>query len=346
MLRKFLLASALFLGGLLIAAAVISLVGGHELELAASRFSAAFLVPVLALLVAEALVSTWRWQAVLAAQGETISFRKLLPVWMAGNAFNYLSPIVFMGGEGVRVFMLKNRFNVAYHRAGASVVIDQLFNGASVVAVALAGAGVLTWYVSSPGTTTAVLFVGGIFVPVSLLLAFVFVQALRGRRTLSALLRLLSLQETNVGRFLMSMEEEIISFMQLSSNAFWIAVGTSALRQLLLVARAMFVLAALGQTLAWAEGLLALSGVYVSYALPVPLALGVQEVSQTALFALLGWGAGVGVLFSALYRAAELTLTFPGMVVLGRSFTEFAAAGITRMFQVVENDKEGSDTVS
>lgn len=336
----------MFLVGLLVALLVISFVGGDELALAASRFSAAFLLPVLALLVAEALVSTWRWQVVLGAQGEFISFRKLLPVWMAGNAFNYLSPIVFMGGEGVRVFMLKNRFNIAYHRAGASVVIDQLFNGASVVAVALVGAGVLTWYVSSPGTTTAVLFVGGIFVPVSLLLAFVFIQALRGRQTLSAILRLLSLHRTRVGTFMRSMEGEIIAFMELSSRAFWLAVLASVARQLLLVARAMFVLAAVGQTLAWADGLLALSGVYVSYALPVPLAIGVQEVSQTALFALLGWGAGVGVLFSALYRAAELTLTFPGIVVLGRSFTEFAAAGITRMFQIVENDKEGSGTVS
>jgi len=327
-MKGFLLATFLFFVGLAIAAAIIVVVGGDEIQLAASRFAGIFLLPIAAMLVIEAILSTWRWNIILSAQGDSIPFKKLLPVWMAGNAFNYLSPIVFMGGEGLRIFMLKKRFDIAYHRGGASVVVDQLFNGISVVAIVVAGAGVLAWYVSVPGTATALIVVAAIFGPAFAALAFLFIQSFRNKQTFTPILKALSLHRTRFGLFVARIESEMLSFLSLSSRAFWLVVAVSVARQLALVARAMFVLAALGVSVAWADGLLALSGVFVSYALPIPLALGTQEAAQTALFGLLGWGVGTGILFSALYRATELTLVFGGVAVLARSFTEFAASNI------------------
>lgn len=329
-MKGFLFATLLFVVGLAAAAAIIAVVGGDEIQLAAARFSGIFLVPILVVLIIEALLSAWRWQIILRAQGEDIPFRKLLPVWMAGNSFNYLSPVVFMGGEGVRIFILKKRFAVAYHRAVASVVVDQLFNGLSVVTVVIAGTGILAWYVSVPGTTTALIVVGAIFGPAFAAIGLLFVQAFRNKPIFTPILRVFSLHLTRFGLFTARMEQEMFSFITISSRAFWLVLAVSTARQIALIARAMFVLAALGVSVAWADGLLALSGVFVSYAFPIPLALGTQEAVQTALFTLLGWGAGTGILFSALYRATELTLVFGGAVVLARSFTEFAASNIFR----------------
>lgn len=341
-MKGFFFASILFLVGLGAAVAIVAAIGGDEITLAAQRFSAVFLAPIAALLVLEALLSTWRWHIVLRAQGDHISFRKLIPVWMAGNAFNYISPIVFMGGEGVRVFMLKNRFNIAYHRGASSVVVDQLFNGLSVVAVVVAGVGVLAWYVSVPGTATALILVSAIFGPALAALALLFVQSFRNKQTFTPILRALSLDRTRFGKFTARMEREMLSFLCLSSGAFWLVTGVSVARQLTIVARAMFVLAALGAGSSWADGLLSLSGIFVAYALPIPLAIGTQEATQTVLFGLLGWGVGTGVLFSALYRATELSLVFFGAVVLARSFTEFAANNIFKAIGL-NGDEENGD---
>ena len=339
-MRGFILATILFLGGLAGAIALIGAIGGDEIALATREFSAVFLAPIVLLLVIEALLSTWRWHIILRAQGDAISFKALIPVWMAGNAFNYISPIVFMGGEGVRIFMLKNRFNIAYHRGASSVVVDQLFNGLSVVAVVVAGAGVLAWYVSSPGTTTALIVVSAIFGPALAAIGLLFAQAFRNKPTFTPILKLFSLHRTRFGTFTARTEKEMSSFLSLSSRAFWLVLGVTVARQITIIARAMFVLAALGVSVAWADGLLALSGVFVAYALPIPLAIGTQEAAQTALFGLLGWGVGTGILFSALYRATELALVFGGAVVLARSFTEFAANNIFKAIGLNGEEEE------
>lgn len=331
MYKGILVTLVLFAIGLLCAVLVVSFVGGEEIAHALQEFSPVLLLPVGIFLFLEIIVSTFRWKYILNALGEKISLRALLPVWMAGNAFNYLTPIAIVGGEGIRVMMLKRRFDINYHRGSASVLLDQIFNGLSVWPMVVVGLFVFTQQLDLGDfnilIVVAFLFAIGLFSFLFLLL----IQALRQKPFIKPLVQRFSLEHHKVSDFLVRMEEEVISFRSLGLRLFWKGFLLSYLRQGIILLRTMFILNALGQGLIFKDSLLSLSGVYVSYLVPVPLALGVQETSQATLFSILDWGAGLGFSFSMLYRAAELCIIFGGVMVLASSVALVTGTMVSRV---------------
>ncbi len=324
--KGFFITVILFGIGLVFAIFVISIVGGDDIAAALNNLDPLWLLPVGVLLFLEIIVSTFRWKYILDSLGEKLPFMRLVPIWMAGNALNYLSPIALVGGEGVRVMMLKRRFNIDYHRGSASVLLDQIFNGLAVWPMVVFGFFIFTRHIN-PGDFDILIIGMGLFALFLFsFLFFLLFQALSKKPFVEPILTRFSLRDHKVSQFLIRMEEEVISFRSLGLRLFWNGFLISFIRQGIIFARTMFILAALGQGFVIKNTLIASTGIYMSYLLPVPLALGVQESSQAILSSVLGWGAGLGILFSQFYRASELALIFGGVVVLIKSFTASAVS--------------------
>ena len=77
---------------------------------------------------------------------------------------------------------------------------------------------------------------------------------------------------------------------------------------------------------------------YISYLVPIPLALGAQEASQAGVFQILGWSAGAGILFATIYRASEMAMVFSGVVILVRAFTTYAFENLWDMMKVYKKE--------
>ncbi len=306
----------LFVVGSVCVFLVANFVGKEKISDAFAQSSPLLLLPVIIFLALEAFFAIFRWKYILNSLGEKVSFFDVAPIWFAGNAFNYISPMVFVGGEGIRVMMLKKRFNIDYHRSSASVVLDQVFNGLAVWPLVFFGVFMFT-RIFDVGDFD--IFIISTFVFAFLLFGFLFLlifQALRRQPLIKPLAKKFSLEDKPIIHFLIKTEEEFISFRSLGLKLFWNGFLLSYAKQFMILIRTMFILAAVGQGFILKDTIIASAGIFVSYVIPIPMALGAQETSQIALFSIMGWGEGVGIVFSVLYRLAELGIVFVGIVVL------------------------------
>lgn len=336
MVKGFFLTLGLFLFGIIASIGVILLIGTEEIAKALEKLDVTFLIPVGVLLCIEACISTFRWKYILDSLGEKVPMRNMIPIWLAGNAFNYLSPVVYVGGEGIRIFLLKRRFNIPYYRGSASVFLDQIFNGLSVWPMVVFGFIIFLQSVSSDELNIFFYVVLIITVGIFGALLWGLLRVFNRRAVIQPFLVRFNLQHGRVGSFLIRMENEMLSFRNVGMKLFWNALLLSFARQATILIRTGFILVALGEgvgfnTLGITEILndvkdtvITSTSIYVSYLVPIPLALGAQEASQAGVFEILGWSSGAAILFATIYRASEMVMVFTGVVILVRAFTTYA----------------------
>jgi len=71
------------------------------------------------------LLLTWRAKIILNAYKKKISFFLLLKQLIAGYAISYITPVARLGGEPVRIYMLKKEAGIDYKTASASILMDK-----------------------------------------------------------------------------------------------------------------------------------------------------------------------------------------------------------------------------
>ena len=320
---------------------VANFVGKEKIGDALTNSRPLFLVPVVIFLALEAWFAIFRWKYILNSLGEKVSFREVAPIWLAGNAFNYITPMAFVGGEGIRVMMLKKRFGVNYHRGSASVVLDQVFNGLAVWPLVFLGIFIFTRSLDI-GEFDILVLIPLFFALVLFLFLFTLVfQVLRKKPLVKPLVKKFSLEHHKVSDFLVKTEEEFISFRSLGLKLFWRGFLLSFGKQLMILIRTALILASVGQGFAIYDTLVTSAGIFVSYIVPIPMALGLQETSQISLFSFMNWGEGVGIVFSVLYRLAELGIVFAGILVLIGSVITITGSVVDKMS--VGNKNKGID---
>lgn len=108
-------------------------------------FRLPYIIPVLFLIAAAVLISAFKWQVLLKAQGVKISILKLFKYYTAGFFFNNFLPSS-IGCDGVRVMLLKNELApaqpslTAYAGASSSVVAERILAMATLGLLGLGGA--------------------------------------------------------------------------------------------------------------------------------------------------------------------------------------------------------------
>ena len=147
----------------------------------------------------------------------------MLPIWLAGNAFNYLSPVVYVGGEGhTDISCSRRRFNVAYYRSSASVFLDQIFNGLSVWPMVVFGFIIFLQSVSSDELSIFFYIVLSYycwyFCCVALGIVASFSQASRDSAVSCCVL---TYSMDALDRSLIRMENEMLSFRNVGMKLFW-----------------------------------------------------------------------------------------------------------------------------
>ena len=331
MAKGFLLTIILFTLGIGLFVAILFFVGIEDIAEALKQLQVEFLIPVVLLLVLEACISTFRWQYIINSLGEKIPFKGLLPIWLAGNAFNYLSPVVYVGGEGFRIFFLKQKYKVAYYRGSASVFLDQIFNGLSVWPMVVFGFIVFFQSVSSDELDIFFFLLLIITTGIFCALLWGLFRVFHKQPVFEPVLNKLNRQNGRIGSFVIRMEREMMSFRNLGVKMFWKALSLSFLRQVVILVRTALILVAVEPLVGFdnistllidiKESVIVSTSVYVSYLIPIPLALGAQEAAGAGVFEILKWEAGAGILFASIYRASEMIMVLPGVFILIRLMT-------------------------
>lgn len=326
-MKKFILGTFFLVLGFVLLGSVIYVVGGGMILESLSSFSLEGFILILSLTFLGMFIASARWYFILKTRGVHVPFWKLVPIWLAANSFSYVTPIVYVGGEGIKVYFLRDRFGVPLSKSTALLVIEKILEGTAVFFLLIGGVVAFLFYrqnISGLGTS---LFVAVFIVIVlAIFTAILYIQSFRNKKIITPIAKFFSFHDTRAGLLLAEIEMEMIGFLDLRSRAMWYALGLSFLRHIGYWGRNLLLIYYLGHGLRIAASLSTLSGVYISYMFPIPGAIGAQEASQSIIFSQLGWGANMGAAFSFILRAADVILIATGAFFLFRFSMDLLAS--------------------
>jgi putative membrane protein len=293
---------------------------------------------VVALQAVPILLNTESWRLVL-PPGRRIRLRALAPMLLAGEAVNAVSPVGVVGGELVRVSLLRRRLPTA--AAVGAVGLAAITQFAAQVAFIFVGLPVAVVLLPRSGLRVVVALLAtaiGAFLAAVLALAwspdrlagvrralgrFGWFQRLRSRVPLAA--------RDGLNEGLAALHERPAAF-ALSVSASFAAWQVGVIETLL-------ILRLLGQPvgLARAVAIEVLAVAIEAVVFFVPARMGTQEGGRVLIFVALGLSPASGLALGLVRRARELAWAVPGLAILGH-FQRVSraadrprpAAGVTR----------------
>lgn len=177
---------------------------------------------------------TSAWRQFLNRLSDGISFWDLFRIKIMGEAVNTLTPANFIGGDPVRIYLLKKKFPVT--EGAASVVVDRTLASAATLLVMLMGitAGFFTIEALPMNIkigVPTVVFISAIFI------GFIMIHQRKGffGLILNSCRRVgikRKFSEKTVRKF-MELDSHIIDFYNANHKGFWVAFGCHVLGRIL-----------------------------------------------------------------------------------------------------------------
>jgi uncharacterized protein (TIRG00374 family) len=315
-LRKTVLSLSLFVG-IALFAIVVARAGPARILADIGRLNAAQFAALIALRAVFWVLRTFNWKQVYDCYGPRRPFRRLFEARLADNAVSFLTPSAMLGGLPVRAMMLEG---VDRRRALASVILDKTIEGATMAAYTIMAmlAALLTLPMSDEARLAFIAFI--------VLAATACVVLLTGQRR-GLLLGFFD----RLGRLgirprwavrkrdsLEAIDAAVAEFYRDRRPLIPAIVGLYTLSYLVWAVEIHVTLRFLGAPdLTLFKSLLVISLGNVALLLPtVPASLGVYELTNVGVFAILGWPAGLAVALSVIRRLLGLAWTAVGLLLL------------------------------
>lgn len=331
---KKLVSGAIFLIlGLALALGVFFTVDDADIGEALLNFSLTGFLWILLLSVFATFVTAWRYKLILAHKDIHLSLRHLWGVWLAGNAFNYITPIVYLGGEGVKGYLLKDKHNVPWGKSLFCLALDRFVEITIGLIVIVGSAVVLLSFLGVKGLANSVV---GIIVSSAiafLIFGFLYYMIFRNKRVFLPLLKLFSAHKTKPGKFVVDTESEFLRFFEARSKTMWKVIGLSLLKQVVFLARHILLIYYITGGIMLGGAILSLGVLYLGFTAPIPGALGIQEALQSILFSIIGLTGGGGFALSLVLRGADFVLVAAGVYILLKRGIRLMASGVSSIIQ-------------
>jgi uncharacterized protein (TIRG00374 family) len=302
--------------------------GGPALAVLASQPSAPLLATFLLALVAAIVSLAWRWRVLLAGLGTAPALRRLTAYRLAGQSLSTLIPSARLGGEPLRVWLLREQ-HVGLGSAIASVVVDRTLEVGAGIAFACLFAAVLVQHgIPALQGLLVTMLLGAVGLAVGVVIT---VRRLRrGAGLVTAAVRSLGLDrfdlvQGQVGTMAAAEADTVrlIDDPPRMGRAFAIGVAGN----LLVLLEYWLLLSAFHLP---AEPIAVVAAIFATgaaHSMPVPGGIGVLEGGQIWLFGLLGYPSEVGLAVALAVRLRELLWVVPGLLFLaGRSLLRASAA--------------------
>ncbi|MFA5355685.1 MAG: lysylphosphatidylglycerol synthase transmembrane domain-containing protein [Candidatus Paceibacterota bacterium] len=253
-------------------------------------------------------MGAWRWKEILKGIGEDLPFRKMVSPFLAGFSVMFLAPVLVWGGEALRAYILKKRDNIPWSKGMASVIIDRILEWTANLAVIFLG-GIVFIFLNGFPLNNLIWVILGAFLVLAAFLIYFFVKCYKRESIVSIFFK---------KRNLWNVEKEIFKFFKEDKLAVWKAVFLSFLRAAVMYARVWFLIAFLGKSIGALSALAILGFSYLAVMVPIPTALGTHEAIQSFAFNSMGLGISSAAAFTMIIRAADLMVSFIGIIFLFR----------------------------
>lgn len=259
------------------------------------------------------LLDTFGWR--YAFRGRLLPVSTLLPIRLAGKAFNTTSFTATLGGEPIKVYLLRPWVSV--EEGVASVVIDKTTALLAQICVLLVGI-ILSLRLLPAGSPLLRGMVGLALLGMLAIGGFVMAQR---RGLFSQSLRILKRLGFSWHRGLEAargLDEIIATFYTTRRSRLALSYLFHLTGSLAVSLEVYLILWLLGLPISFTTAMVieAFSSAIKAAAFLIPGAIGVEEGGNVAIFLALGLTAGVGLSFSLIRRLRELVVVVAGLTAL------------------------------
>jgi len=125
-MKKFIFYSLSLLIGLFLFYIALAEIGLTNISLAISKVSLWQFLSVLIIIFSGFLIGTLRWLIIARSQiAPNISFWDLLIARLVGFSISYLTPVVFLGGQPFKAYVLRERSKVLIDKIVVSIILEE-----------------------------------------------------------------------------------------------------------------------------------------------------------------------------------------------------------------------------
>jgi len=331
---------ALFIG-------VVAYIGLDEIISAFKSFPWWVIAVTTALSFLQIFVTIYRWKLVLNAQGDKVSFWRLISPKFVGYAISFLTPGLYVGGEPVRAYVLKKETGIRFTRSMASIIVDKVLDFTYPLPFLIGALIYAIFSYNMPWSVVGV-FILTLFILIGLLGLFYF-QTYRSKGFFSVIMRIFQLHRFKFMRKIVTrmviFEQLIITFFKDKRQLFAQGLLLSLLGGTIIFAQFFIILHALGIDANFLEILVMMVFMILSFLIPIPASLGSFETSQVVVFTALKFTASIGIAFTLVLRVAEIFKVGLGLFYLSRLGLKLLKAvpienGENGMEKMIENHKK------
>ena len=292
---------------------IIRFVGWQEIKSAFLIFTGWHGVLIILLTFLMLLIGAWKWKMILKSQGYNLSHREILAPYFTCFSMIYLFPMVILGGEVFRAYILREKHKVPWGRALASVVIDKILEVTLFLIAILGGFTFFLFKIGLPPKNLAIIL-GGVLVVLIVAISFFYFKTFKKQSIVRPLIKFFNRRKQPNGDIL-EIERETFKFFKIKNRILWQGLGLAFLRVVVTWLRCWVLILFLGKSISLLPALSVLGFYYLAMMVPIPAALGSHEAIQVFSFGALGLGASIAPAFTMIQRGAELIMAFIGIVI-------------------------------
>ena len=314
-MRKFLLFLISLLIGVGLFIWVLKLVGWQEIKRAFLVFTGWKGLVIVGLSLLVMLIGSRKWKEILKGEEVNPPFRDLFRLYLAGFSVMFLAPVMFLGGEIFRAYILKNKNSIPWSKGVASVIIDRILDWTVNLVTIFFGVLIFLSIIGLPPRNLIIIF-GGVFLFFVLGISFFYFKTFKKESIAKLILRGFGLGKFNHANSILEIEKEIFNFFKPKKISMWKSFVLSFLMAGVMYLQAFILISFLGKKIGALSALSILGFIYAASMIPIPTALGSHEAIQTFAFNSLGLGASTATAFTMIIRGAELIVALAGVIIL------------------------------
>lgn len=314
-MKKLFLFLISFLIGIGLFSWIIKFVGWEEIKKAFLVFTGWQGIVILVLTLLMLLVGTLKWKMVLKSGGDDVSFFDLFKIYLAGFSIMYFLPMILLGGEIFRGYILKKKKSLSLEKGMASSIIDRILDWTTILIIVFLGTIFFLLTIGLPSKKIGIIFGGTFFIFVAAV-SFFYFKIFKKESIANSFLKFFKPKYLN--KEPLAIEKEFFIFFNPKKMAIWKGFFLAFLGGGISFLRTWFLIGFLGKNIGFLQSLSILSFSYLAGMVPITASLGTHETIQVFVFKSLRLGAGTATAFTMIIRGAELIFALLGIFIFFR----------------------------
>ena len=262
----------------------------------------------------------WRLKMILYAYDIKIPFITLLRQAIAGFSISYTTPFMRVGGEPMRVYMLKKECGIDYKTGSGILILNEFMEIFGTILFGIVCL-FLMLFMAEFSYNIKLFLICLILLGSSMLFIFYY-RTITNKGTFSSLFNLLRLYKIKkwkeFSKTLEEIEEKMAYFFINHKKKLFLSLLFYCMSGILFVIGLKLALLSFGISTSIVEIVLAVTVVGLANLTPMPAGLGSLEGGQSGLFALLKGDGSIGMALTLLLRVGTLILIVAGFLIISQ----------------------------